>query len=70
MASPNRCPFRPIFSVAFFTLEVSQIGIRATLWIAAGSWLVLCALVLCVREVRTMRSLAPVPDDDTVVLAG
>lgn len=32
----------------------AAIGVAATLWVAAGSWLVLCGLTLLVRDVRTM----------------
>ncbi len=48
----------------------SAIGITATLWVAAGSWLVLCALVLCVRDVRTLGSAAPAPAANPVAVAG
>jgi hypothetical protein len=45
------------------------IGVQATLWIAAGSWLALCALVLCVRDVRTLRSVAVTAAPAAVALA-
>ncbi|HEX7353395.1 MAG TPA: MFS transporter [Mycobacteriales bacterium] len=38
------------------------LGVRTTLWLAAGLWLVLSALVLLVREVRDMPSLEPAGD--------
>jgi MFS family permease len=37
----------------------SWLGVRTTLWLAAGVWLALCGLVLLVRDVRTMPSLQP-----------